>query len=237
MPNQANTAEHILNRFKGLRAQIQEGEEPVMALPGIWDGGQSAHSTACDVILTNQRIIGYYYRGFPREHIFVDSLNLTDLRNITWRQKKYEPVFREILVSSQQRKVYIRMPRQKSEELYETLHAVTRQIGNTTTTNEPEEEVTNTQSHEPGSAHPTPMRAGNQDEGAQQRLVYERENIQRPFETSPLAVMLLLIGGIILEIISVFLWTTTQSVSIGLPIFIAGFVMVIGSFLARQRLT
>jgi hypothetical protein len=237
MPNSSNTAEHILNKFKGLRAQMQAGEEPVMALPGIWDGGQSAHSTACDIIVTNQRVIGYYYRGFPREHIFCDALNLIDLHNITRRQKSYEPVFRELLLSTNQRKVYIRMPRQKSEELYEVLRMVTTHSGNTTTTHTTEVEKEADSTKQTAQA-PTPLQQVSA--GSKQAMVttpeptYDREEVQRPFDTSPLAIVLLLIGGSILEIVSIILWAA-YGASIGLPLFIAGFLAVIGSFLARAR--
>ncbi|GHO83030.1 hypothetical protein [Dictyobacter formicarum] len=231
MPNTSPTAAtKIFQRLKGLQARMQPGEEPILALPAIWDGGQSSHSTACDVIITNQRVIGYYYRGFPRERIFIDSLNLADLRTVTWRKKKYEPVFREILVSNGRRNVYIRTPQQKSEFLYEALR-----LANDTTA-KPESAATDNEV-ETQAQQPTPTSGQVQVAAKSTGPVYTREQVRRSFENSSLAVVILLVGGVLIEIISLFLLFTLHNASISGPLFIAGFVAVAASFLARRGST
>jgi len=56
------------------------------------------------------------------------------------------------------------------------------------------------------------------------------------FERSSLAIVLLFVGGLILEIGGALLWRVTQSAQIGLPLCIAGFVAVATSIMiARQR--
>ncbi|GER89183.1 hypothetical protein KDW_33450 [Dictyobacter vulcani] len=227
MPNTTTTAEKIFNRLKGLRAQMQSGEEPVLALPAIWDGGQSSNSTPCDVVITNQRLLGYYYKSFPRERVFIDAMNLADLRTITWREKNHEPVFREIQVKDGKRSVYIRTPRQKSEALYEALQAATSTNAVQT---EPEPEATVDQ---PSTAATGQVQV--QASKPKQAPVYNREQIRRPFEHTSLAAVLLLVGGIILEIVSLALLFTTHSTAISAPLFIAGFVAVAASFLARRQ--
>src|SRR5438045_2387563 len=124
MPNQSSQASaKILARFKGLRDHLQADEYPLLAIPAIWDAGKAQHSTACDIIITNQRLIGYYFVGFPRERLFFDALALSNITTVILRQKSFEPVFRELLVSDNQRTVYIRAPRQKIESLYSELRA------------------------------------------------------------------------------------------------------------------
>lgn len=229
MPNTTTTAEKIFNRLKGLRAHMQSGEEPVLALPAIWDGGQSSNSTPCDVVITNQRLLGYYYKSFPRERVFIDALNLADLRTITWRDKNHEPIFREIQVKDGKRSVYIRTPRQKSEALYETLQAAT---STNTVQTEPEPAL------EATVAQPATTSTGQvqvQANEPRSAPVYNREQVRRPFEHTSLAAVLLLVGGIILEIVSLTLLFTTHSTAVGGPLFIAGFVAVAASFLARRK--
>ena len=219
MPETASAAANkIFQRLKGLRAQMQAGEEPILALPAIWDSGSSSHSTACDVIVTNQRLIGYYYRGFPRERIFIETLNLTDLDTVIWRDKNYEPVFREILVSDGLRKVYIRTPRQKSALLYETIHILTEK-------------------NDQGAKQQETKTAANADEQIQVRRhqapIYGHEEVRRPFEKTVLSNALLVVGGILLEIIGIILLLTIHNAGISIPLFIAGFVAVGASFLSR----
>lgn len=218
------TAERILARTKGLRGYLEEGEEPVLALPAIWDNGDSSHSTACDVIVTNRRVIGFYYRSFPRERVFIDSLRLAELSNVTWREKSYEPVFREILISDGKRKVYVRTPRQKSEELYAALRAAT---GSDVLERQKREE-----SGERGGE--AESNSGTQKaEGSS--TIYGRQDVKRAFDTSTLAILLLFVGGIILEVIGVILWIATGSAQTGIPLFVAGFLAVIAAVLARRQ--
>ena len=64
---------------------------------------------------------------------------------------------------------------------------------------------------------------------------FGRQEIRTTFERSPLAITLLFIGGLILEIGGIVLWTTTQSSQTGLPLIIAGFVAVITAILVRRH--
>src|SRR5947199_8667720 len=121
MPSQSRTAEKILARLKRLRNHLQANEEPLFSVPAIWDGGQSQRSMACDVVLTNQRLFGYVFVSFPRERLFLDALQLNSIKAVSLRHKTFEPIFRELLVSEGQRKVYIRAPRQTIESSYDAL--------------------------------------------------------------------------------------------------------------------
>lgn len=234
MPNKPGTAEKILNRTKGLRAQMQEGEEPQLALPGIWDNGQSKTSTACDVIVTNQRILGYYYKSFPREHLFVDALNLADLKQVTWREKSHEPIFREILVSDGQRQVYIRTPRQKCEELYATLKEGTQHTITSAPATSYEQQVREEGTTPSTDTEQTPL-SSTVPQSQQQATIYGREEIKRPFEYSSLAVVLLLVGGIFLELIGIIAWSATNQSSVGVPLIIAGLLAFIVSIVVRKQ--
>ena len=214
MPPKTEIAEKILARLKGLGNQMQAGEEPLFTIPAIWDAGRGQRSMPCDVVLTNQRLLGYVYVTFPRERLFLDALSLANIKAVTLRHKTFEPVFRELLVRDGQRRVYIRAPRQKIENLYEALRSAIEQYAPGT---RPVLE-----SEEPGdSALVTPT--------------YGRQEIRTTFERSPLAIVLLFIGGLLLEIGGVVLWAVTQSPQTGLPLFIAGFAAVITAILVRRR--
>jgi hypothetical protein len=214
MPPKTEIAEKILARLKGLGNQMQAGEEPLFTVPAIWDAGREQRSMPCDVVLTNQRLLGYVYVTFPRERLFLDALSLANIKAVTLRHKTFEPVFRELLVRDGQRRVYIRAPRQKIENLYEALRSAIEQYAPGT---QPVLE-----SEEPGDdALVTPT--------------YGRQEIRTTFERSPLAIVLLFIGGLLLEIGGVVLWAVTQSPQTGLPLFIAGFAAVITAILVRRR--
>jgi hypothetical protein len=214
MPPKNETAEKILARLKGLRNHMQAGEEPLFSVPAIWDSGQEQRSMPCDVVLTNQRLFGYVYVTFPRERLFFDALTLTNIKAVTLRHKTFEPVFRELLVSEGQRKIYIRAPRQKIENLYEALRLAIEQYAPDVQAALADEETGNI---------------------AQTTPAYGRQEIRTPFERSPLAITMLFIGGLLLEIGGVVLWAVTQSAQIGLPLIIAGFVAVITAILVRRQ--
>ena len=216
------TAERILARTKGLSGYLEEGEEPVLALPAIWDNGESSRSTPCDIIITDRRVIGFYYRSFPRERVFIDSLRLAELSNVTWREKSYEPVFREILISDARRKVYIRTARQKSEELYAALRTAT---GNESAD---QQEVSENKAEEAKS------QASSQTAGSNS-TIYGRQDVKRAFDTSTLAILLLFVGGILCEIIGALLWIATGSSQTGVPLFVAGFLAVLAAILVRRQ--
>ena len=214
MPPKTETAEKILARLKGLGNQMQAGEEPLFTVPAIWDAGRGQRSMPCDVVLTNQRLLGYVYVTFPRERLFLDALSLGNIKAVTLRHKTFEPVFRELLVRDDQRRVYIRAPRQKIENLYEALRSAIEQYAPGTQPVLESEELRD-------DAPVTPT--------------YGRQEIRTTFERSPLAIILLFIGGILLEIGGVVLWTVTQSLQTGLPLFIAGFAAVITAILVRRH--
>ncbi len=217
MSNKTSTAEKILAQIKDLRNHLQPDEQPLLALPAIWDGGQEKKSTACDVILTNQRLLGYYFVSFPRERLFLDALTLTKIRNVAVRQKNFEPLFRELLVSEEQRKVYIRAPRQKIETLYAELRSSIETYASTTET-----------AYE-GEAENKPI-----ETTAPVAPVYGRQEIKIAFESSHIAIVLLFIGGLGLEIGGAILWATVGE-AIGLPLCIAGFVLVFVAIVQRRQ--
>lgn len=215
--NKISTADKILAQIKDLRKHLQPDEQPLLTLPAIWDGGQEKKSTACDVILTNQRLLGYYFVSFPRERLFLDTLALTNIRSVAVRQKNFEPLFRELLVSEEKRKVYIRAPRQKIETLYAELRSAIETYAPATETayeGEAENELVET----------TPPVAP----------IYGRQEIKRSFESSNIAIVLLFMGGLVLEISGASLWATVGQ-AIGLPLCIAGFVLVFAAIVQRRQ--
>ena len=218
MLTQSTAAEKILKRFKGLRLHLQENETPLFTMPAIWDGGQESHGTACDIIVTNQRVFGYIYTTFPRERLFLDALPLASIRAVTLREKSFEPLFRELLLSSSKRKIYIRAPRQKIESLQATLRAAIAQESAET---QPDADLVDTPSMTTAQA---------------QTPVYGKQDMRGTFERSPLAIVMLFVGGLALEILGAVLWIVSQSAQAGLPLCAAGFVAVVTSILVlRQR--
>ena len=216
-----NTADKIRGSLKGLQAHLQPDEEPRFTIPGIWDAGRAQRSTACDIVVTNQRVFGYYFVSFPRERLFLDALALDAITSIALRQKSFEPVFRELLISDGQRKIYVRAPRQKIEALYSKLRAIIESSVPDARTNFTDGQ-TDTDSDTPVKARRTP--------------VYGRQEIRRPFERSPLAITLLFAGGVILEIMGGGLWMLTQNAPTGIPLCAAGFLAVFMSIVvSRQR--
>ena len=214
MQSKNGTAGKIMKHLKGLRAHLQPDEEPLFSVPAIWDSGRDQNSMACDVVLTNQRLFGYVYATFPRERLFLDALTLTEIKVVTFRQKTFEPVFRELLVSDGQHKVYIRAPRKKIERLYEALQLAMERYGPNTQPELRNEETKPTN---------------------ESTTAFGRQEIRTTFERSPLAITLLFIGGLVLEIGGIVLWVKTQSTPTGLPLIVAGFVAVITAILVRRQ--
>lgn len=214
MQPKSTTAEKIFTHLKGLRSHMQPGEEPLFTVPAIWDSGREQRSMPCDVVLTNQRLFGYVYVTFPRERLFLDALSLTAIKAVTFRQKTFEPLFRELLVSDGQRKVYIRAPRQKIESLYDALRSTIAHYA-------PQAQTALEHAETSPTNETTPT--------------FGRQEIRAPFERSPLAITLLFIGGLLLEIVGAALWAVTQSTQIGLPLIVAGFVAVITAILVRRQ--
>lgn len=209
--NRGSTAEKILARVKGLRDVMWEDEEPLVAIPAIWDGGQADHSNMCEVIVTNQRLLGYYQVTFPRERGFLEEFALHEISAVSLRRKSFEPLFRELLVSDGQHNVYIRASRKQIETLYTTLRLLT-------------DEHVAQQSAE-GEAKARLERAA---------PAFGRQEIRRQFERSPLAIVILLMGGLTLEVLAAALWVTTHSAQVGTPLFAAGLIAVITAILLRR---
>jgi hypothetical protein len=216
MPIKSETAEKILARLKGLRAHMQPGEKVLFSIPAIWDGGQGQRSMPGDVVLTNQRLFGYAFVSFPRERLFLDAIPLSSIKAISLRQKSFEPVFRELLVSDGQRNVYIRSRRKQIEGLYEALPAAIEQFAPAA-----QPAIENAEVETPAAMRPTP--------------IYGRQEIRTPFERSSAGITLLFAGGLLLEVIGVLLWLATRSAQTGLPLFFAGVVAVITSVLVRRQ--
>lgn len=232
MPDNTRTTNKILSSVKGLSAHLQEDEQPLLNIPAIWDVGktvgdnQPARSMPCDIILTNQRLFGYVYTTFPRERLFLDALSLADITNVTLREKSFEPIFRELLVSDGQRKVYIRAPHKKIELLYTAIRDAIAHATSASSTafidEQADEPVQDAQTAQPTKpARATPM--------------YGRQEIRTSFESSALAITLLFVGGLILEIGGVSIWSATASAATGLPLCIAGFVCVMTAIFTRMR--
>lgn len=212
------TTQKILARTKGLRQHLQPDEEPLLRVDAIWDNGQSQTSKPCNVIVTNQRLIGFEFVTFPRERLFLKNVPLDAMTSVTLRNRTYDPIFRELAVKYDGKTVYIRAPRKQIEALYTALRLATN-----TETAPPdfEDEQRNT----------TAKRRANSVD-----TIYGRQDIRAAFERSPLAITLLFVGGLVLELIGVAGWILTQNAQVGLPLFIAGFVAVVtATFVRRQR--
>ena len=235
--NKPGTAEKILASLKGLRNHLQPGEEPLITIPAIWDSGWEQRSMPCDVVLTNQRLIGYVFVTFPRERLFLEALALNAITTVSLRHKSFEPLFRELLVGEGQRKVYIRAPRQKIESLYQALRTAIEQYA-------PATQPTLQDDVEPRSpclgdrdrASRGVERVGNDANAEHISPVFGRQEIRREFQNSPLAITLLFTGGLLLEIAGAVLWAITQSAQVGLPLIIAGFIAVFTAFMIRKQL-
>ncbi|EFH89668.1 hypothetical protein [Ktedonobacter racemifer] len=198
---------------KNIQQHLQEGEVVLFSAPGFWDNGEVNYSTACELVLTNQRIIGYYTKSFPREHLFLDSLPLANLTQVSLRQKNYEPLFRELLVSDGTRKIYMRTSRRHIERLYALLSE---------TTGKSEDATQDTATEDSSTPHESPS--------------YARQKVRTSFESSSLGITVLFVGGLLLEIIGVVLWRT-QGAAIGTPLCIAGLVAVTTALLVRRQRT
>ncbi len=207
-------AEKILANIKGLRDHLQPDEKPLVTIPGIWDSvsrsASERRATTCEIILTNQRLLGYMYTKFPRERLFLDDFSLTTITTLSFRQKSFDPLFRELLVSDGLHKTYLRSSREKIELLYQELQSAI-EIYAPHATSSDEEAV----------APPGP--------------IYERKEVRTTFEQSSLGITVLFVGGLLLEIIGIMVWSITKSGQVGLPLCIAGFIAVLVATLTRRQ--
>jgi len=220
--NRTRTTEKIFRKVRRLRNHMQPGEEPLLGIPAIWDSGKEQRSIPCDVIVTNQRLMGYYSVTRPRTRLFLEDLPLAEIVAVSFRHKTYEPLFRELLVSTSSSKVYVRAPRRYIEALYAALREATELY------------TTNAQT----IFEDIPSRASVNESSTSNltsTTVYGRQEIRTPFQNSPLAITLLFGGGLLLEILGFGLWAATQSLQTGIPLFGAGIVAVITATLLRRQ--
>ncbi len=214
MSDDKRTTKKILSNLRKLQNHLQPDEQPLLNIPAFWDSGQGQRSMPCDVVLTNQRLLGYAYITFPRKRLFLEELALSHITTVSLRQKTFEPLFRELFVSDGQHRVYIRTSRQQIETLYEALRSAVEQYA-------------------PGTQ--AVLEVQPVDPPARISPVYGRQDIRMPFESSPLAITMLFIGGIIMEISGVLLWSASHSAQVGLPLCAAGFIAVMTSILVRRQ--
>lgn len=233
----ANTpSDKILARLKGLRAQMREDERPLFSIPAIWEIASEHQSNACDLVLTNQRLFGYIYTTFPRERLFLDALELDAIKIVSLREKSFEAMFRELLVSDGQKRVYIRATRKKIEEANAALRAAIEEYAPATQAALDAREQEHTPTGTPDEAQS--VLESIQDRQSQQQggPVFSRQRVRQPMERSPLGITFLLVGGLLLEIIGVVVWAATGSLQTGLPLFVAGLLAVIVATMARRQL-
>ena len=214
------TAEKNLTRLKGLQAQMRPGERPLFSMPVIWESLQDKQSQACDLVLTDQRVFGYIYTRVPRERLFLDALELASIQQVSLRQKNYQAVFNELLLSDGEKKILVRSTRKKIQQISERLR---QEIAAHST-----DAQTALADSDPGeqAAEQTPRRGPS----------YREQKIRRPLERSPLGITLLLVGGLAIEVLGLLVWLTTASLQTGLPLFVAGLVAVITATFMRRQL-
>jgi hypothetical protein len=208
-------SEKLLTRFKGLSEHLREGEMPLYSTPVIWENASANETQACDLLLTNQRLFGYISTTFPRPRLFLDDLELAQIRAVSLRKKSFEAMFRELLVSDGEKKVYIRATRKKIAEISATIRATIAECV-------PADQLTTDLTAEQEQAHVAP--------------VYGSQEVRQPLERSPLGITLLLVGGLALEIIGALAWLWSGSLQTGLPLFLAGIIAVLVATLARRQM-
>ena len=130
--------------------------------------------------------------------------------------------FSELAISDGERKVLIRATRRLIETLYTGIRSATEQYTPTAHPDFENEETKGAQeAKEPQQAAPA--------------TVYGRQDIRTAFEHSSLAIVLLFVGGIVLELIGVVVWLLTGNSQAGVPLFIAGLLAVIVATLVRRQ--
>ena len=227
------SSDKILTHLKGLQAQMREGEQPIFSLPTIWENAAEHLSNACDLVLTNQRLFGYIYTTFPREHLFLDALELDKITTISVREKNFEVLFRELFVSDGQKRIYIRATRKKIEAAAAALRAALAEHAPAT------HAALDAQNEKLESTElPDGQESKLTDLAEKQRATpaYSRQQIRQPLNRSPFGITLLLVGGLLLEILGVLAWAATGNAQTGLPLFFAGIVAVVVATLTRRQL-
>ncbi|GER83199.1 hypothetical protein KTAU_18360 [Thermogemmatispora aurantia] len=223
-PSQARAGRRILRRFRGLQAHLQPDEELLGSRPVIWSSQQHGR-VACDVILTNRRLLGYYQVRFPRPRLFLEAIPLTEITAITLRMPQSRVLLYELLISFGEGSVLLRAPQRTIDYLYDTLR-----------------HLSEGSRQEPGpmaaEQEPSPTRAASsqQEPSCGQSPHFARRQLAGTAERSPTAIAAIFACGLILEIIAVYLWLTTGSLATSLPPFGAGLLAVLTAILVyRQR--
>ena len=240
-------SDKILTRLKGLRARMREGEQPLFSIPVIWENATDHQSNACDLVLTNQRIFGYIYTTFPRERLFLDALELDAITTVSIRQKNFEALFRELLISDKQKRIYIRATGKKIEETYTALRGAiaehTPAAQTTLAADRPDHEQTIRPDETPGNAQILQIEQEEKQSDKQKEQsptpgnpTYSRQRIRQPLERSPLGITILLVGGLILEIIGVLAWISLPNAQMGITLILTGLLAVIIAIIARRQL-
>lgn len=262
----ANTSsDKILARLKGLRARMRSGEQPLFSIPAIWENATDHQSNACDLVLTNQRLFGYIYTTFPRERLFLDALELNAITAVSIRRKSFQAVFRELLVSDNQKRIYIRATGKKIEETYTALRGaiaeyapasqeklaaskpdeqVSEQTG-ALDNNESTDEQTEATDNGEAAGDARTIQIDHQAEQSDQPAAhtptnssptYSRQRIRQPLERSPLGITILLVGGLILEIIGLLAWAAFGNPQVGVTFLLTGLFAVVVATIARRQL-
>lgn len=214
--------EKILASIKGLREHMQADEKLLTTIPGTWYsipmGESEPRTTTCEIVLTNQRLLGFLYVKFPRERLFLETFSLASITTLSFRQRSFDPLFRELLVSDGLREASIRSSREKIELLNEEIQSAIAIYAPHTTSSA---QSSSKEGHEVDTVRPTPL--------------YERKELSTSFEQSRLGVTVLFVGGLLLEIIGIIAWSATKSGQIGLPLCIAGVFAVFIAILTRRQ--
>ena len=216
--------EKILASIKGLREHMQADEKLLTTIPGTWYsvpiGESEPRTTTCEIVLTNQRLLGFLYIKFPRERLFLEAFSLASIIKLSFRQRSFDQLFRELLVSDGLREASIRSSREKIELLNQEIQlAIATYAPHTTSSAQSSSSFKEGQ--EVDTVRPTP--------------VYERKELKTSFEQSRLGVTVLFVGGLLLEIIGIIAWSATKSGQIGLPLCIAGIFAVFIATLVRRQ--
>ncbi|HEX7733821.1 MAG TPA: hypothetical protein VF458_03135 [Ktedonobacteraceae bacterium] len=234
----STTSDNILSRLKGLRARMRTGEQPLFTIPAIWENATDHQSHACDLVLTNQRVFGYIYTTFPRERLFLDAIELDAITAVSIRTKSFGAMFRELLVSNSQKRIYIRATSKKIEDTYTALRAAITEY------TPARREALSGSTADAGSTATTQgqaeARRGDEAEDQQKQVnaspIYSRQRVRQSLERSPLGITLLLVGGLILEIIGLLAWVAARNAQAGLPLILAGILAVVVAIFARRQL-
>ncbi len=189
-----------------------------MTIPGIWEsvptGESERRTTTCEIVVTNQHLLGYMHTRFPRERLFLEAFALKNITKLAFRQRSFDPLFRELSLSDDTRTAYIRSSREKIELLYQEIQTAIATY----------------------APHATKSSPDTDEETPRPAPVYERRTIRTTFEQSSLGITALFVGGLLLEIIGIIAWALTQSIQVGLPLCLAGlFAVFVATLSVRLR--